>query len=145
MENVTIEKMEVKRFYALLIRTIVGVLLMAMAIWGAFCLDNDIPSRFMGKWFVFLNILNMIIVWRTSSILETIKKSRKLAGALDSEIYSVYNYKALSTGFYAAIISGLFLSFFGGLFNFSIRVGCLLVVAISFFSVEIRRLILYKP
>lgn len=47
MENVTIEKMEVKRFYALLIRTIVGVLLMAMAIWGVFCLDNDIPA---GLW-----------------------------------------------------------------------------------------------
>lgn len=145
MENDIIEKMETKRFYALLIRTIVGALFMAGIIWTVFSLDNDIYNRFLGTWFFIFHTLFVVVAWRASSILQKIKANRKLAGALDSEIYSVYNYKALSTGFYAAIISGMFLFFFGELFNLSIRVGCLIVIAITFFSAEIRRLILYKP
>ena len=39
MENITIEKMEIKRFNALLMRTIVGMLFMGVLMWETFCLD----------------------------------------------------------------------------------------------------------
>ncbi|MDD3038375.1 hypothetical protein [Bacteroides sp.] len=145
MENDIIEKMETKRFYALLVRTIVGMFLMTSTIWGVYCMDNGISNRYESIWFNTLNILFLVVTWRASSVLGKIRKDRRLMGALNSEIYSVYNYKSLSTGFYAALISGLFLFVFGGLLNFSIRVGCLMLITITLFSAEIRRLILYKP
>ena len=40
MENITIEKMEIKRFNALLMRTIVGMLFMGVLMWETFCLDT---------------------------------------------------------------------------------------------------------
>ena len=44
MENITIEKMEIKRFNALLMRTIVGMLFMGVLMWETFCLDTGRKS-----------------------------------------------------------------------------------------------------
>ena len=41
MENFTIEKMEIKRFNALLVRTIASALLLGVLIWETFCLDTS--------------------------------------------------------------------------------------------------------
>ena len=72
-------------------------------------------------------------------------KEEKLAEALDGEIYSVYNYKSLATGFYAALISGGFIFMFGEYLNFSVHTGALIIVFIAGLSSQIRKLILYKP
>ena len=117
MENITIEKMEIKRFNALLMRTIVGMLFMGVLMWETFCLD----------------------------ILERIKKDKKLMGALDSEIYSDYNSKALTAGFYAAMQMGLLVYCFGDFFNLSVRMGALVIVVVAMLFSEIRRLLLYNP
>ncbi len=48
MENITIEKMEIKRFNALLMRTIVGMLFMGVLMWETFCLDTG-RKGFLGE------------------------------------------------------------------------------------------------
>ena len=53
MENITIEKMEIKRFNALLMRTIVGMLFMGVLMWETFCLDTG-RKGFLGEtWYIF--------------------------------------------------------------------------------------------
>ena len=90
MENITIEKMEIKRFNALLMRTIVGMLFMGVLMWETFCLDTG-RKGFLGEtWYIFAFavLLYVVVAIRASDILERIKKDKKLMGALDSEIYS---------------------------------------------------------
>ena len=123
MENITIEKMEIKRFNALLMRTIVGMLFI----------------------FAFAVLLYVVVAIRASDILERIKKDKKLMGALDSEIYSDYNSKALTAGFYAAMQMGLLVYCFGDFFNLSVRMGALVIVVVAMLFSEIRRLLLYNP
>ena len=137
MENITIEKMEIKRFNALLMRTIVGMLFMGVLMWETFCLDTG-RKGFLGEtWYIF--------AIRASDILERIKKDKKLMGALDSEIYSDYNSKALTAGFYAAMQMGLLVYCFGDFFNLSVRMGALVIVVVAMLFSEIRRLLLYNP
>lgn len=40
MENITIEKMEIKRFNALLMRVIAGLLVIGGVMWETYCLDT---------------------------------------------------------------------------------------------------------
>ena len=140
MENITIEKMEIKRFNALLMRTIVGMLFMGVLMWETFCLDT-------GRWYIFAFavLLYVVVAIRASDILERIKKDKKLMGALDSEIYSDYNSKALTAGFYAAMQMGLLVYCFGDFFNLSVRMGALVIVVVAMLFSEIRRLLLYNP
>ena len=87
MENITIEKMEIKRFNALLMRTIVGMLFMGVLMWETFCLDTG-RKGFLGEtWYIFAFavLLYVVVAIRASDILERIKKDKKLMGALDSE------------------------------------------------------------
>lgn len=115
MENITIEKMEIKRFNALLMRTVVGMLFMGVLMWETFCLDTG-RKGFLGEtWYIFAFavLLYVVVAIRASDILERIKKDKKLMGALDSEIYSDYNSKALTAGFYAAMQMGLLVYCFG--------------------------------
>ena len=128
MENITIEKMEIKRFNALLMRTIVGMLFMGVLMWETFAV-----------------LLYVVVAIRASDILEGIKKDKKLMGALDSEIYSDYNSKALTAGFYAAMQMGLLVYCFGDFFNLSVRMGALVIVVVAMLFSEIRRLLLYNP
>jgi len=140
MENITIEKMEIKRFNALLMRTIVGMLFMGVLMWETFCLDTG-RKGFLGEtWYIFA-----VVAIRASDILERIKKDKKLMGALDSEIYSDYNSKALTAGFYAAMQMGLLVYCFGDFFNLSVRMGALVIVVVAMLFSEIRRLLLYNP
>ena len=121
MENITIEKMEIKRFNALLMRTIVGMLFMGVLMWETFCLDTG-RKGFLGEtWYIFA------------------------FGALDSEIYSEYNSKGLTAGFYAAMQMGLLVYCFGDFFNLSVRMGALVIVVVAMLFSEIRRLLLYNP
>ena len=58
MENITIEKMEIKRFNALLMRTIVGMLFMGVLVWETFCLDTG-RKGFLGEtWYIFAATLS---------------------------------------------------------------------------------------
>ncbi|MFT0206274.1 hypothetical protein ACMSFV_20510 [Bacteroides thetaiotaomicron] len=109
MENITIEKMEIKRFNALLMRTIVGMLFMGVLMWETFCLDTG-RKGFLGEtWYIFAFavLLYVVVAIRASDILERIKKDKKLMGALDSEIYSDYNSKALTAGFLCSYANGI--------------------------------------
>ena len=147
MENITIEKMEIKRFNALLMRTIVGMLFMGVLMWETFCLDTG-RKGFLGEtWYIFAFavLLYVVVAIRASDILERIKKDKKLMGALDSEIYSDYNSKALTAGFYAAMQMGLLVYCFGDFFNLSVRMGALVIVVVAMLFSEIRRLLLYNP
>ena len=147
MENITIEKMEIKRFNALLMRTIVGMLFMGVLMWETFCLDTG-RKGFLGEtWYIFAFavLLSVVVAIRASDILERIKKDKKLMGALDSEIYSDYNSKALTAGFYAAMQMGLLVYCFGDFFNLSVRMGALVIVVVAMLFSEIRRLLLYNP
>ena len=142
-----IEKMEIKRFNALLMRTIVGMLFMGVLMWETFCLDTG-RKGFLGEtWniFAFAVLLYVVVAIRASDILERIKKDKKLMGALDSEIYSDYNSKALTAGFYAAMQMGLLVYCFGDFFNLSVRMGALVIVVVAMLFSEIRRLLLYNP
>ena len=127
MENFTIEKMEIKRFNALL--------------------DTSSKGFIGGIWyiFVFAVLLFVVAAIRAADVLERIKKDKKLMGALDSEIYSEYNFKALTAGFYAAIQMGLLVYCFGDFFNLSVRMGALIIVTVTVLISEIRRLLLYNP
>lgn len=145
MENITIEKMEIKRFNALLVRTIASTLFMGWIAWWMYCIDNNENTRIMSYLNVFVLLTFLVVTWKTSTILEKIKNDKKLAEALDGEIYSVYNYKSLATGFYAALISGGFIFMFGEYLNFSVHTGALIIVFIAGLSSQIRKLILYKP
>ena len=147
MENFTIEKMEIKRFNALLVRTIASALLLGVLIWETFCLDTSSKGFIGGIWyiFVFAVLLFVVVAIRAADVLERIKKDKKLMGALDSEIYSEYNSKALTTGFYAAIQMGLLVYCFGDFFNLSVRMGALIIVTVTVLISEIRRLLLYNP
>ena len=142
-----IEKMEIKRFNALLMRTIVGMLFMGVLMWETFCLDTG-RKGFLGEtWYIFAFavLLYVVVAIRASDILERIKKDKKLMGALDSEIYSDYNSKALTAGFYAAMQMGLLVYCFGDFFNLSVRMGALVIVVVAMLFSEIRRLLLYNP
>ena len=142
-----IEKMEIKRFNALLMRTIVGMLFMGVLMWETFCLDTG-RKGFLGEtWYIFAFavLLYVVVAIRASDILEGIKKDKKLMGALDSEIYSDYNSKALTAGFYAAMQMGLLVYCFGDFFNLSVRMGALVIVVVAMLFSEIRRLLLYNP
>ena len=147
MENFTIEKMEIKRFNALLVRTIASALLLGVLIWETFSLDTSIKGFIGGIWyiFVFAVLLFVVVAIRAADVLERIKKDKKLMGALDSEIYSEYNSKALTAGFYAAIQMGLLVYCFGDFFNLSVRMGALIIVTVTVLISEIRRLLLYNP
>ena len=114
MENFTIEKMEIKRFNALLVRTIASALLLGVLIWETFCLDTSSKGFIGGIWyiFVFAVLLFVVVAIRAADVLERIKKDKKLMGALDSEIYSEYNSKALTAGYTNGIVSVLFWRFF---------------------------------
>ena len=142
MENFTIEKMEIKRFNALLVRTIASALLLGVLIWETFCLDTSSKGFIGGIWYILLFVVAAI---RAADVLERIKKDKKLMGALDSEIYSEYNFKALTAGFYAAIQMGLLVYCFGDFFNLSVRMGALIIVTVTVLISEIRRLLLYNP
>ena len=134
MENITIEKMEIKRFNALLMRTIVGMLFMGVLMWETFCLDTG-RKGFLGEtWYIFAFavLLYVVVAIRASDILE-------------SEIYSDYNSKALTAGFYAAMQMGLLVYCFGDFFNLSVRMGALVIVVVAMLFSEIRRLLLYNP
>ena len=140
MENITIEKMEIKRFNALLMRTIVGMLFMGVLMWETFCLDTG-RKGFLGEtWYIFAFAVLLYVV-----VAIRIKKDKKLMGALDSEIYSDYNSKALTAGFYAAMQMGLLVYCFGDFFNLSVRMGALVIVVVAMLFSEIRRLLLYNP
>lgn len=147
MENFTIEKMEIKRFNALLVRTIASALLLGVLIWETVCLDTSSKGFIGGIWyiFVFAVLLFVVAAIRAADVLERIKKDKKLMGALDSEIYSEYNSKALTAGFYAAIQMGLLVYCFGDFFNLSVRMGALIIVTVTVLISEIRRLLLYNP
>ena len=147
MENFTIEKMEIKRFNALLVRTIASALRLGVLIWETFCLDTSSKGVIGGIWyiFVFAVLLFVVAAIRAADVLERIKKDKKLMGALDSEIYSEYNFKALTAGFYAAIQMGLLVYCFGDFFNLSVRMGALIIVTVTVLISEIRRLLLYNP
>ena len=74
MENITIEKMEIKRFNALLMRTIVGMLFMGVLMWETFCLDTG-RKGFLGEtWYIFAFavLLYVVVAIRASDILERI-------------------------------------------------------------------------
>lgn len=90
-------------------------------------------------------MLFVVVAIRAADVLERIKKDKKLMGALDSEIYSEYNSKALTAGFYAAIQMGLLVYCFGDFFNLSVRMGALIIVTVTVLISEIRRLLLYNP
>ena len=147
MENITIEKMEIKRFNALLMRTIVGMLFMGVLMWETFCLDTGRKGLLGETWYIFAFavLLYVVVAIRASDILERIKKDKKLMGALDSAIYSDYNSKALTAGFYAAMQMGLLVYCFGDFFNLSVRMGALVIVVVAMLFSEIRRLLLYNP
>lgn len=144
MGNVTIEKMEIKRFNALLLRTIVGLLFMGGVIWSSFSFDIG-RDELLSMWCIPFNLLYVVVAWRASTVLEKIKKDKRMAGALDSEIYSDYNHKALATGFYAAIVASLLVYCFGGWLHISLHTATLLIITIALFSSEIRKLLLYNP
>ena len=141
MENFTIEKMEIKRFNALLVRTIASALLLGVLIWETFCLDTSSKGFIGGIWyiFVFAVLLFVVVAIRAADVLERIKKDKKLMGA------SEYNSKALTAGFYAAIQMGLLVYCFGDFFNLSVRMGALIIVTVTVLISEIRRLLLYNP
>ena len=85
------------------------MLFMGVLMWETFCLDTG-RKGFLGEtWYIFAFavLLYVVVAIRASDILEGIKKDKKLMGALDSEIYSDYNSKALTAGFYAAMQMGL--------------------------------------
>lgn len=147
MENITIEKMEIKRFNALLMRVIAGLLLFGVLMWETYCLDGGKKIAYGSSAYTlgFTLLLFVVIAIRTSDILERIKKDKKLMGALDSEIYSVYNYKALAAGFYAAMQMGVLVYCFGDFFHLSVRMGALIILTVAMLASEIKRLFLYNP
>ena len=70
MENITIEKMEIKRFNALLMRTIVGMLFMGVLMWETFCLDTG-RKGFLGEtWYIFAFavLLYVVVAIRASAL-----------------------------------------------------------------------------
>ena len=145
MENFTIEKMEIKRFNALLVRTIASTLLLGWIAWWIYCIDNNESTWGMSYFNAFVLLIYAAVAWKTSATLEKIKNDKRLAEALDGEIYSVYNYKSLATGFYAALIAGVIVFTFGDCLNLSVHIASLIIIVIAGLSSQIRKLILYKP
>ena len=137
MENFTIEKMEIKRFNALLVRTIASTLLLGWIAWWIYCIDNNESTWGMSYFNAFVLLIYAAVAWKTSATLEKIKNDKRLAEALDGEIYSVYNYKSL--------IAGVIVFTFGDCLNLSVHIASLIIIFIAGLSSQIRKLILYKP
>ena len=79
MEKITIEKMEIKRFNALLVRTIASALLLGVLIWETFCLDTSSKGFIGGIWYIFVYavLLFDVVAIRAADVLERIKKDKK--------------------------------------------------------------------
>ena len=87
MENFTIEKMEIKRFNALLVRTIASTLLLGWIAWWIYCIDNNESTWGMSYFNAFVLLIYAAVAWKTSATLEKIKNDKRLAEALDGEIF----------------------------------------------------------
>lgn len=146
MEELSIEKMEMKRYRALWIRTIASTLLMICLVWMVYCDDNgDKISPIMNYIYVGVNLVFCVIIWVTAKVFEKIQKDKRLTAALDSEIYKEYKYKSLATGFYAALAGGLLVFIFGEWLNLTVYTASLIIIFIAETASQIRKLILYKP
>ena len=97
-EKVSIEEMERKRFYVLLIKTIVVLLwsIVLVCKWWVFGFGES--NKIISYSFIGGTLLFVVITWWASSVLEKIKKDKKIGQALESELYTLYNYKAVETG-----------------------------------------------
>lgn len=146
MEELSIEKMEMKRYRALWIRTIASVIMMSWITWFVYTIDK---TGGITRIISFINIgviaIDIPIMWITSNVFEKIQKDKRLAAALDSEIYTEYKYKSLATGFYAALAAGLLVFIFGGWLNLTVRTASMIIIFIAGTAMEVQRLILYKP
>lgn len=145
-EKVSIEEMERKRFYVLLVETSVSLLFSIFLIWRLWMIDLDISvSRLVDCCF----IGSVLLVWAVRSwgfsVLRKIRREKRLEQALDSELYTLYNYKAAMVGFCAVGIAGAIVMCMGFVFNLSAVSAVYMVLAAGWFAFDIRRLILYRP
>ena len=76
MENFTIEKMEIKRFNALLVRTIASTLLLGWIAWWIYCIDNNESTWGMSYFNAFVLLIYAAVAWKTSATLEKIRMIR---------------------------------------------------------------------
>lgn len=146
MKELSIEKMEMKRYRALWIRTIASVIMMSWITWFVYTIDK---TGGITRIISFINIgviaIDIPIMWITSNVFEKIQKDKRLAAALDSEIYKEYKYKSLATGFYAALAAGLLVFIFGNMLNLTVHTASMIIIFIAGTAMEVQRLILYKP
>lgn len=144
-EKVSIEEMERKRFYVLLIKTIVVLLwsIVLVCKWWVFGFGES--NKIISYSFIGGTLLFVVITWWVSSVLEKIKKDKKIEQALESELYTLYNYKAVETGFYAALISGVIVFCVGLATDIPASLAAFLVSVSAGIASDIRRLILYRP
>lgn len=144
-EKVSIEEMERKRFYVLLIKTIVVLLwsIVLVCKWWVFGFGES--NKIISYSFIGGTLLFVVITWWVSSVLEKIKKDKKIEQALESELYTFYNYKAVETGFYAALISGVIVFCVGLATDIPASLAAFLVAVSAGIASDIRRLILYRP
>lgn len=91
MKELSIEKMEVKRYRALWIRTIASTLLMICLVWVVYYEDNgDRISPMMNYIYMGVILVSCVTTWVTANVFEKIQKDKRLTAALDSEIYTEY-------------------------------------------------------
>lgn len=146
MEELSIEKMEMKRYRALWIRTIASTLLMICLVWVVYFEDNgDRLSPIMNYIYMGVILVSCVITWVTANVFEKIQKDKRLTAALDSEIYKEYKYKSLATGFYATLAAGLLVFIFGNMLNLTVHTASLIIIFIAQTASQIQRLILYNP
>lgn len=144
-ENVNIEKMERKRFYALLIKTVAALLWTVFFIWQWWVIDFSVSTvdEIFFYCFLAVGVLFIGTVWWSASVLRKIKKDKRLQQALDTELYTLYEHKAIATGFCTALIVGMFLFSVSLVIDIPASLAAFFVAAAAGFASEIRRLILY--
>ena len=142
METNLIEKMEKKRFYALLMRTISGVIMFGIAI--VMSLTSSSPNLVL-KFYILFTLVYIVVNWRTCTVLEKIQKDKRLANALNSEMYASYKYRSMATGLYSTITCVFLIFCLDGLFVISIQSYCMIILFVAVFAVQVHQLILYKP
>lgn len=143
MEASIIEKMEKTRFNVMLLQIIgfgiwfTGMILVQLPLNRSFFVVCNILSPFFGLFFIYATIKNLLLCRK-------IKNNKELFEALGNEMYQSFDYKARTSGLYAAILCVMFIFLSNEYLNWPVKIYCMIIILVAVITVGVHRLLLYK-